>query len=205
MKPRFFASPQDFRAWLEEHHDTAAELWVGFHRKGSGRPSITWPEAVDEALCFGWIDGVRKRIDETRYTNRFSPRRRGSNWSAVNVKRAEELVDRGLMRPAGLEAFRARKADRSGVYSYEQRKAAALDPPDERRFRTNRKAWTFFQSSPPSYRQAAVWWVISAKREETRQRRLARLIEDSAHGRTVPPFTRPTKGPPLGPESAAGR
>jgi uncharacterized protein YdeI (YjbR/CyaY-like superfamily) len=205
VRPRFFASPTDFRAWLEEHHGTAGELWVGFHKKGSGKLSITWPEAVDEALCFGWIDSVRKRIDDTSYANRFSPRRPGSTWSAVNVKRAQQLADRGLMRPAGLAAFRARKSDRSGVYSYEQGKAAALDPADERKLQMNRKAWTFFQSTPPSYRQAAIWWVISAKRQETRQRRLASLIEDSARGRTVRPLTRPTKKPPLGPESAAGR
>jgi len=188
-RPRFFASLAAFRAWLERHHDTASELWVGVHKKDSGKPSITWPEAVDEALSFGWIDGIRKGLDDTGYMNRFTPRRPGSTWSARNVSRVRELMREGRMRPAGLAAFEARNEDRSGIYSYEQRHAVRLTPGQERALRANRRAWAFFQAQPPGYRTAAVWWVVSAKREETRQRRLARLIEDSASGRAVPPLT----------------
>jgi len=193
VEPTFFATASEFRAWLEEHHREARELWVGFYKKGSGKPSITWPEAVDQALCFGWIDGVRKSIDDVAYANRFTPRRARSAWSAVNVKRVEELTKLGLMRPAGLEAFAQRTEDRSGTYSYEQRDAARLEPSYEREFRANEKAWEFFRAQPPWYRRAATWWVVSAKKEETRLRRLATLIDDSEHGRTVRPLTPPTK------------
>jgi uncharacterized protein YdeI (YjbR/CyaY-like superfamily) len=193
MEPTFFAAPSAFRAWLEEHHERARELWVGFYKKGSGKPSITWPEAVDEALCFGWIDGVRKGIDDVSYTIRFTPRKARSIWSSVNVKRAEELARLGLMRPAGLSAFEARAAERSGIYAYEQRNAAELAEEYERRFRANRAAWDFFQAQAASYRRTAIWWVVSAKREETRLKRLAALIDDSAHGRTIRPLTRPTR------------
>jgi uncharacterized protein YdeI (YjbR/CyaY-like superfamily) len=144
---------------------------------------------VDEALCFGWIDGIRKSIDDTRYKNRFTPRRPGSTWSAVNIRRVQDLIDLGRMHPAGLKAFEARKVENSGIYSYEQRHLARLEPPQEKRFRTNEKAWAYFQASPPSYRKAAVWWVVSAKREETRLRRLDQLISHSELGRTVPPLT----------------
>ena len=179
------------RAWLEENHDRATELWVGFHKKGSGRPSITWPESVDEALCFGWIDGVRKSLGPESYMIRFTPRKARSTWSAVNIKRARELAAEGRMRPAGLKAFEARTDDRSAIYSYEQRHAARLDPEHEREFRANAKAWDWFQSRPPSYRKTATWWVVSAKREETRLRRLRTLIEDSAQGKTIRQLTRP--------------
>jgi len=188
MEPIFFPSAAEFRAWLERHHATSDELLVGFYKKGSGRPSMTWEESVDQALCFGWIDGVRTGIDDERYANRFTPRRRGSTWSARNVGRAEELIDRGLMTPAGLAAFEARVEDR-GPYSYERRHSVKLDDALERRFRRNSKAWERFLAMAPSYRKAALHWVMSAKREETRERRLARLIEDSAAGRTVPPVT----------------
>jgi uncharacterized protein YdeI (YjbR/CyaY-like superfamily) len=191
MEPIFFAAPTEFRAWLERHHADESELLVGFHRKGSGKPSITWPEAVDQALCFGWIDGVRRRIDDERYSIRFTPRKPRSTWSAVNIERARELRAQGLMRRPGLRAFEARSDDRSAIYGYEQRKAARLGPANERRFRADRAAWAFFQAQPPSYRRTATWWVISAKKEETRQRRLDRLIDDSARGRWVPPLTRP--------------
>lgn len=191
MTPTFFATPAEFRAWLEEHHADAAELLVGFLKKGSGRPSITWPESVDEALCFGWIDGVRKRIDDERYTIRFTPRKARSTWSAVNVRRVAELAELGRMRPAGLAAFGRRSGDRTGVYSYEQRQKAELGDDRERRFRANGKAWEWFACQPAWYRRAATWWVISAKREDTRERRLATLIEDSAAGRPVKPLTRP--------------
>ena len=192
-EPRFFATPEEFRAWLDQHHADERELWVGFHKKGSGRPSITWQEAVAEALCFGWIDGVRRSVDEHSYTNRFTPRRRGSNWSAVNVRLVEELTRAGRMHPAGLKAFEERAPARTGVYSYENRHSARLDPDQEERLRANAAAWEFFQAQPPSYRQTAVWWVGSAKREETRQRRLATLIEDSAAGHTIGPLTRPAR------------
>ena len=190
IQPTFFETPDDFRAWLEEHHATETELWVGFRKKGTGMPSITWPEAVDEALCFGWIDGVRRSVDDQSYTNRFTPRKARSNWSAVNIKRVEELIEQGRMRPAGLRAFQKRVDERSAVYAYEQRHAARLDDADERQFRANEPAWTFFQAQPAWYRRAAIHWVISARKEETRRRRLATLIDDSAHGRTIAPLTR---------------
>jgi uncharacterized protein YdeI (YjbR/CyaY-like superfamily) len=183
--PRFFRNASEWRKWLEKNHARADELWVGFHKKASGKPSMTWAESVDEALCYGWIDGKRKSIGDDGYKIRFTPRRAGSNWSVVNIKRVGELTALGLMQPAGLEAFAARKEKRSGVYAYEQRKTAALDAEQERRFRRNKRAWEFFQAQPPSYRQVATWWVISAKREETRERRLATLIDDSSAGRRI--------------------
>jgi uncharacterized protein YdeI (YjbR/CyaY-like superfamily) len=193
MQPRFFATPSEFRAWLEKHHATAKELLVGFHKKASGKPSITWPEAVDEALSFGWIDGVRRSIDDVSYTNRFTPRTTRSTWSERNIERAKELIAEGRMSPAGRKAFEARTDDRSAIYSYEQRGQAKLEREFERQFRANTKAWAFFQSQPPGYRTMATYWVVSAKREETRRRRLATLIDDSAHGRTVRPLTSPAK------------
>jgi uncharacterized protein YdeI (YjbR/CyaY-like superfamily) len=191
MEPTTFERAEDFRAWLEQHHDSEPEIWVGYYKKGSGKASMTWPESVDEALCFGWIDGIRKRIDGERYVNRFTPRRVGSNWSAVNIRRVAALKDQGRMQPAGLIAFEARREDRSGIYSYEQRDKAVLDPAYEKRFRARRKAWAGFEARPRSYRQAAIRWVMTAKRQETRERRLATLIEDSAAGRTIAPLTRP--------------
>jgi uncharacterized protein YdeI (YjbR/CyaY-like superfamily) len=188
MEARYFKTGVEFRTWLERHHETSNELLVGYFKRSSRKPSITWPESVDEALCFGWIDGVRKGIDDERYTIRFTPRKVGSIWSAANIKRARELIDLGLMTPAGLRAFHARRDDRSAVYSYEQGETA-LDEAYERRLRRNAKAWEFFQSSPASYRKAAVHWVMSAKREETRQRRLATLVDESARKRTVRPLT----------------
>jgi uncharacterized protein YdeI (YjbR/CyaY-like superfamily) len=193
-EPIFFATPDEFRTWLEKHHDSAREVLVGYYKTSSSRPSITWPQSVDQALCFGWIDGVRKRIDDERYMIRFTPRKPGSNWSAVNVARIKELTELGLMRPAGLHAFQARVEANTGVYAYEQRDAAALDDAEEREFRANPQAWAFFQARAPSYRKAAIWWVVSAKKPETRRKRLATLIDDSANGRTVKPLTRPGQG-----------
>jgi uncharacterized protein YdeI (YjbR/CyaY-like superfamily) len=190
-EPRFFATAEEFRDWLDANGADAAELLVGFHKKGTGRQSITWPEAVDQALCFGWIDGVRRRIDDERYTIRFTPRRARSNWSAVNLARAQELADLGLMRPAGLAAYERRVDATATAYSYERRAEAALTEEFQRQFQANPDAWSYFQARPASYRQAAVWWVMSAKKEETRRKRLQTLIADSAQGRTVPPFTRP--------------
>ena len=194
MRPVFFATPDEFRAWLEEHHETASELWVGFHKKASGKPSITWPEAVEQALCFGWIDGVRRSLDDDSYTNRFTPRKPTSNWSLINVAKVEELEQRGLMAPAGRRAFERRKPERTGVYSSERAQLAVLPSEFEQRLRANPAATEWFEGRPPGYRKTAIHWVISAKREETRMRRLQQLIECSAEGRTVPPLTRPGKG-----------
>jgi uncharacterized protein YdeI (YjbR/CyaY-like superfamily) len=193
MKPVFFEAPEELRAWLEEHHETATELWVGMYKKASGRPSVTWPQVVDEALCFGWIDGIRRRIDDISYANRLTPRKPTSNWSAVNVKRFGELKRQGRVRPAGQAAFDRRRNERTGVYSYEQRHQVELDPAFEQRFRGKKRAWSWFQEQAPSYRTTAVYWVMSAKRPETRERRLEQLIEDSARGRRVPPFV-PRRG-----------
>jgi uncharacterized protein YdeI (YjbR/CyaY-like superfamily) len=190
MEPTFFATPADFRAWLERHHESDSELIVGFHKRGGGRPSITWPEAVDQALCFGWIDGVRRRIDDASYSIRFTPRKARSTWSAVNIKRMKELVEEGLVAPAGIAAFERRADDRSAIYSYEQPKAAKLEPDQERRLRADERARAFFEAQPPSYRRAAIHWVTSAKKPETRERRLSQLIECSAAGRPVPPLRR---------------
>ena len=185
MKPTFFEAPAALRTWFQKHHDERTELWVGFHKKGSGKPSITWPESVDEALCFGWIDGVRKRIDDISYVIRFTPRKPSSIWSAVNVNRVAELTGLGLMQPEGFRAFEHRKEARSGIYSYEQKTAARLDDADVKRFRANKKAWEFFQAQPPGYKQLMIWRVISAKKVETRVKRLEVLIAESARGRRV--------------------
>jgi uncharacterized protein YdeI (YjbR/CyaY-like superfamily) len=193
VTPTFFAEPADFRAWLEENHERKSELLVGFYKKASGRPSITWPEAVDEALCFGWIDGIRRSLGDESYTIRFTPRKARSTWSAVNIARAKELVADGRMRPAGLAAFEARSDDRSAIYAYEQRHDAKLSPEQEREFRANQRAWEFFQAQPPWYRKNALWWVVSAKREETRARRLRTLIDDSANGRRLRRLTPPAR------------
>ena len=187
-EPAFYATPADWRAWLEAHHADAREHWVGFHKRASGRPSMTWAESVDQALCFGWIDGIRKRVDDERYMIRFTPRTPSSRWSRVNLARVAELTEAGLMHPAGLRAFAARTAQ--GTYSYEQREAAAFDPERERRLRANTAAAAFFDAQPPGYRRTATHWVMSAKRDETRDRRLAQLIEDSAAGRRIAPLAR---------------
>ncbi len=194
MEPHFFASPAAFRAWLKKHHASATELLVGFYKKDSGKSSITWPESVDQALCFGWIDGVRRRIDDVSYSIRFTPRKPVSNWSAINIARVAELTKLGLMQPAGLRAFEKRREDKSAIYSYENA-VRTLDPADEKRFRANRKAWQFFNAQAPSYRRVCIYWVTSAKKEETRARRLATLIDDSANGRRVGVVTlKPKKG-----------
>jgi uncharacterized protein YdeI (YjbR/CyaY-like superfamily) len=197
MKPRFFATPVRFRAWLEAHHETETELLVGFHKKGTGKPSITWNEAVDEALCFGWIDGVRHSLGDDAYTIRFTPRKRTSIWSAINVARVSELSKLGRMMPAGLRAFAARTPERTGVYSFERNAAAKLTPAEEEKLRAHGEAAAFFDARPPWYRRAAIHWVISAKRDETRERRLNQLIADSTAGRTIAPLTRPAKKRPV--------
>jgi uncharacterized protein YdeI (YjbR/CyaY-like superfamily) len=189
MTPRFFATPAAFRAWLEKNHATKTELLVGFYKRGSGLESITWPESVDEALAFGWIDGVRKRIDNVSYTIRFTPRKAKSYWSAVNTKRYAELDKLGRIAPAGRKAFEARDANATPRYSFE-REAAQLDEAAEKKFRADKKAWTYFQAQPPHYRRTATWYVVGAKREETRTRRLDTLIEVSARGEWLPQFIR---------------
>ena len=187
----FFASPAELRAWFASHHADADELLVGFHKKGAGRPGVTWPEAVDQALCFGWIDGVRRGIDADSYQIRFTPRRPRSNWSAVNMARMAALTEAELVTEAGRRAFEARAPERSAVYSYEQRGSAALNPSQEELFRADTAAWEFFCAQPPSYRKTAIWWVVSARRPETRAKRLAVLIEDSAAGRRLAQLSRP--------------
>jgi uncharacterized protein YdeI (YjbR/CyaY-like superfamily) len=184
-EPTFFATPADFGAWLQQHHETEKELLVGFYKRGSGRPSLTWPESVDEALCFGWIDGVRRSRDEESYTIRFTPRKPGSTWSAVNVGRVEELTRLGRMRPAGLAAFEKRSEAKTGTYAYEQKEGAELEKAEEKQLCANKAAWEFFQAQPPWYRRNAIWRVVSAKKEETRTKRLAKLIEESAQGRRL--------------------
>jgi uncharacterized protein YdeI (YjbR/CyaY-like superfamily) len=188
--PAYFATPNEFRGWLEQNHGAAKELLVGFHKKDSGNPSITWPESVDQALCFGWIDGVRRSLGEESYAIRFTPRKQGSTWSAVNIARVKELTAAGLMRPAGVKAFEARQAHKSAIYSYEQRHAAQFDAAAERQFRANKKAWAFFQQQPPGYRRLCTYFVTSAKQEETRTRRLARLIADSEQGKRIKELSR---------------
>lgn len=189
MEPKFFPTPADWRNWLEENHAREKELLVGFYKRESGRPSITWPESVDAALCFGWIDGVRRRIDDISYSIRFTPRQPKSYWSIVNTKRVGELTALKLMEPAGIKAFEARRGERSGVYSFEQ-KEIAFSSEQEKTFRSERAAWKFFQAQPPWYKRTATWWVISAKREDTKAKRLSTLITDSAAGRTIGPLTR---------------
>ena len=194
-EPIYFESAAELRDWFEANHETAAELWVGYWKKATGHPTVTWQEAVVEALCVGWIDGVRYSVDEARSRQRFTPRRKGSNWSAINIASAERLVGEGRMRPAGRAAFEARTPERSAVYSYERRHEARLTDAEEARFREDASAWSWFAARPASYRTAAIWWVASAKRPETRERRLVGLIEESAAGRTPRALTPPGRHP----------
>jgi uncharacterized protein YdeI (YjbR/CyaY-like superfamily) len=183
--PVYFKSPSALSDWLAANHATAAELWVGYHKKATGRPSLTWSEAVDEALCYGWIDGVRYSVDAERFTQRFTPRRKGSTWSAVNIAKVRELTAQGRMRPAGVAAFEGRSDEKSAIYSYENRHQAELSAEEEARFRANPAAWSWFRGQPASYRTMAIWFVVSAKRSATRERRLDTLIEDAAHERRL--------------------
>jgi uncharacterized protein YdeI (YjbR/CyaY-like superfamily) len=193
VNPIYFATPADLRDWFTANASTATELWVGFHRRRTGEPSVTWPEAVDEALCVGWIDGVRRSIDDDRYAIRFTPRKARSTWSAVNIRRAGELIAEGRMQAAGLAAFERRSDDRAAIYSYEQRHHAELAPEEQAALDANEAARAFWDRQPPSYRRTATYWVVSAKRPETRARRLATLIEDSAAGRRIGPLARPSR------------
>lgn len=181
---RYFATPAELRKWFAQHHTKAQELWVGFHKKGSGVASISWPESVDEALCVGWIDGVRKRVDDTRYVIRFTPRKPTSIWSVVNVNRVAALTAEARMLPTGHAAFASRTHAKTGVYSFEQ-ETAVLSAADVRYFKQNRAAWKFFEAQPPGYRRQMIWRVTSAKREETRAKRLQTLIDASAAGRRL--------------------
>jgi uncharacterized protein YdeI (YjbR/CyaY-like superfamily) len=179
MKPRFFKTPAAFRKWLAANHAKSKELWVGYYKKDSGKPSITWPESVDEALCFGWIDGVRKSVDAESYMIRFSPRKPSSIWSAVNMRNMDRLIKTERVAPAGMKAYEARKENRSGIYSYEQRTAELVEPYASQ-FKRNKAAWKFFQAQPPGYRKIMNWYVVSAKQEQTRLARLRKLIDASA-------------------------
>jgi uncharacterized protein YdeI (YjbR/CyaY-like superfamily) len=180
VKPRFFATPEKFRAWLAKNHQRAPELLVGFHKKASGKASIDWPQSVDEALCFGWIDGVRRSLGDVSYTIRFTPRRAGSIWSSINIRRVAVLKRQGRMQPAGLAAFARRSRDRSVVYAYEQRDTARLTAAETRTFKAERDAWEFFSAMAPSYRHKALYWITSARKPETRRSRLERIIAMSA-------------------------
>lgn len=188
----FFKTSAALRTWFEKNHDTKKELWVGFYKKVSGKPSAGYEEAVHEALCFGWIDGIRKGIDEISYTNRFTPRKKGSTWSAINIKRIAELKKRKLMRPPGLKAFEGRDSKKTNLYSFEQRKHPTLPAPFIKQFKANTKAWKYFYSRPPWYQRTSIWWVISAKQEGTKLKRLKDLIKHSDHETTIPPLTRKT-------------
>jgi len=184
MKIQFFRTSSDLKGWFEEHHATAEELWVGFYKKGSGKASITWPESVDEALCVGWIDGVRKRIDDISYKIRFTPRKQVSVWSTVNIRRCKALAQQGRLQTSGLKAFEARRANKSGIYAYEQRRDQ-LEEPYQGLLMRNKAAWAFFRAQPPGYRKTLGWWVVSAKKEETRLDRLKKLIVASARGKRL--------------------
>jgi uncharacterized protein YdeI (YjbR/CyaY-like superfamily) len=189
MTAQFFATAADLRDWFERNHESAPELFVGYWKKGTGETGVSHPEAIEQALCFGWIDSIARRIDERSYQVRFTPRRKGSVWSAVNVAKIAELTGLGLMHPAGTRAFELRKPDRVAVYAYEQPEDARLDEAQTARFQAEPAAWAWFSGQTAAYRRSALHWVISAKRADTRERRLAQLIADSAAGRKVPPLT----------------
>ena len=183
--PKFFATPAAFRAWLDKHAASEAELLVGFWKVDSGKPSLTWPQSVDEALCFGWIDGVRRRIDDASYTIRFTPRKPGSIWSAINIAKFEQLTATGRLTEAGAKAFAHRTAEKSVVYAYEQADVAELSAGEVREFRKDKAAWTYFDACPPGYRKVLLHWVTSAKKAETRAARLRKLIEACHDGKRL--------------------
>jgi uncharacterized protein YdeI (YjbR/CyaY-like superfamily) len=203
-KPVFFATRAAFRKWLEKHHDKSRELIVGYYRKDSGRPSLTYPESVAEALCFGWIDGIKRRVDDLSYSLRFTPRQARSNWSAVNIAKMNELLANGLVHPAGQAAWERRKEDKS-AYSYEQRHRVTLDAESEREFRRNATAWKHFQGLPPGYRRTTIWHIMSARRPETKAKRLANVIAASAAGTTMREILGGSGKPPSKPVRSRGR
>ena len=189
--PKFFRSPAEFRRWLRANHAKAAELWVGYHKKSTGKPSMTWTESVDEALCYGWIDGIRKRVDNNSYAIRFTQRRKGSIWSAINLRKMKELIAAKRMQPAGLNVYESRDRKKEQRYSFEQlTHTVKLSPGEAAQFKRNAKAWKFFSAQPPGYRRTATWYVVSAKLAETRARRLKELIADSAAGVRIGLLTR---------------
>ena len=190
--PTFFLTQNEFRNWLLKNYKNETHLWVGYYKKATKIPSITWPESVDEGLCFGWIDGIRKSIDEQSYKIRFTPRKPSSIWSAVNIKRIKQLIEEELVMPEGIAAFERRKENKSEVYSYEQRKPE-LPIKYKKLVKANKKAWEFWSKLAPSYKKASTWWVVSAKKEETRMKRLNILIESSEQGMKVPPLRKSGK------------
>jgi uncharacterized protein YdeI (YjbR/CyaY-like superfamily) len=205
MKPQFFLTAQDFRAWLAAHHAGETELWLGYYKKKSGKPSITYKEAVDEALCFGWIDGVGQAIDDEKYMQRFTPRKKTSTWSLINVANVKRLTKEGRMQPAGIAAFKARSEKRTGTYSAENKEKSILTPAMEKEFRKNAKAWENFQAMAPSYKRTAIWTVISAKQEATRQKRLKELIVWSAKNTTIKQLTRASARKPKAPKAKGAK
>ena len=188
MEPVFFKDQKAMFAWFKKNHKKEMEVLVGFYKKGTGKPSVTWPESVDVALCYGWIDGVRKGVDEETYTIRFTPRKAGSIWSAINIAKIQKLTDEGQMRPEGLAAFAKKTEKKSLIYSYEQ-KGLELTPEYEQQFKANAAAWHGFMEFPPSYRKTAGHWVMSARQEATRQKRLETLMADSAAGQRIKPLS----------------
>ena len=181
---KFFKTQAAFRVWLEKNHDKEDELWLGYYKKASGKTSVTYKEALEEVLCFGWIDGISRSIDEEKYCQRYTPRRKGSIWSAVNIKKAEELIKNGKMHSTGLNVYKNRDPKKAGLYSFEQ-KEIKFPPALLKMLKANKKAWEYFSQLPPGYRKTSTWWVISAKHEETRQRRMKTLIADSEAGRRI--------------------
>ena len=192
-QPVFFKTQQAFHNWLEKNHQKKDEILVGFYKVSTGKESISYKESVDEALCYGWIDGRRQSGGDTYYTIRFTPRRPRSIWSAINIKRIQELIDAGQMKNAGLEAFTTRDESKTNKYSFE-RKHVELPPAFLKKLQANKKAWAYFSKKPPSYQKPAIWWVISAAKEETKEKRLQQLIEDSENNRVIPPLKWQPKG-----------
>ncbi|MBK7625764.1 MAG: YdeI/OmpD-associated family protein [Bacteroidales bacterium] len=183
-KPIFFKSPEEFRSWLEKNHKIKTELYVGYYKKATGKPTMTWSQSVDEALCFGWIDGIRRSIDKESYCNRFTPRRETSRWSTVNIKKVEELIKSGMMQPAGLQIYNKRKEEMSGISSYES-EAKQLHEEFENKFKENKTAWEYFSRQAPSYKRTIIHWILSAKQEKTRLARLEKTITESEKQKRV--------------------
>jgi uncharacterized protein YdeI (YjbR/CyaY-like superfamily) len=190
--PLFFKSSNELHKWFQKNYSKVSEVWIGFYKISSGKKTVSYKEAVDEALCFGWIDGIRKGIDEESYVNRFTPRRKNSIWSNVNTKRINELIKEGRVEPAGMAAFKDRVKEKSGVYSFEQH-SHELSPAFEKKFKANKRAWKYFISKATWYQRTSFHWVMSAKQEATRLKRLERLINDSENEATIAPLTRPAK------------
>lgn len=190
--PVFFKSANELRKWFQKNYSKASELWIGFYNVKSGKKGVTYKEAVDEALCFGWIDGIRKNLDEESYVNRFTPRKKNSIWSNINTTRIKQLIEEGRVHSKGLEAFNKRVEEKAGVYSFEQ-DSHKLSPAFEKKFKANKKAWKHFTSKAPWYQRTSIHWVMSAKQEATRLKRLETLIKDSENEKTIAPLTRPAK------------